>query len=284
MKFQPASQLIRKAAQEGYAIPSFCVWNAEIMDTVLRVASDCRAPVMLMNGPSELALLAPAQMAATARAIAAEYQVPAALHLDHSDSLPLVEQCLSAGYTSVMLDLSTEPFARNVAGLSRVVELARPADATVEGEIGTLGRIDEVTGEGGSQCLLTDPQEAAAYARETGVDMLAVAIGNAHGNYPTRPQLDFELLGTLREAAGIPLVLHGGSGTPEEDIQKAVSLGIAKVNIASELVRAVRETLLERWGARESLWVPEALVHATAAIEPIVEKWFRWTGAFGKAR
>ena len=284
MTFQPASQLARKAAQRGYAIPSFCVWNAETMDTVLRVASDCRAPVMMMNGPGEFGLLAPAKMAATARAIAAMYSVPAAFHLDHADSSSLVEQCLSAGYTSVMLDLSTEPFAQNVSGLSRVVELAGPADATVEGELGAVGRIDEVTGEGDSHCLLTDPEEAGAYVRETGIDMLAVAIGNAHGNYPTRPQLDFELLGAIREVAGIPLVLHGGSGTPEEDIQKAISLGIAKVNVASELVRAVRETLLERWSAREDLWTPQALAHSTEAIEPIVEKWIRWTGALGKAR
>jgi len=283
MKFLPASELLRDAAANGYAVPSFCVWNAETMDTVLRVAGDCGAPVILMNGPGEFGLLAPAKMAAIARTVAAGYDVPAALHLDHGDSLSLVEECLAAGYTSVMLDFSTRPFAENVAALRRVVELARPKGVSVEGEIGAVGAIDEITGEGKSVSSLTDPEEAKAYAEETGVDMLAVAIGNAHGNYPTRPHLDFDLLATLQEVIEVPLVLHGGSGTPEEDLQRAVSLGIAKINVASELVRVVRERLLERWGARELLWTPQALADATDAMAPIVEEWIRRTGAAGKA-
>ncbi len=283
MKFLPASQLVGNAAENGYAVPSFCMWNAETVDTVLRVASDCRAPVLVMIGPDEFGLLAPAQMAAVARTVAAKYDVPAGLHLDHGDSLSLVEQCLEADYTSVMLDFSTRPYAENVAAVRRVVELARPKGASVEGEIGAIGEIDEVTGEGSSVFSLTDPDEAKAYVQETGVDMLAVAIGNAHGNYPTRPQLDFELLAKLQEAVDVPLVLHGGSGTPEEDLRKAISLGVAKVNVASELIRVVRETLLERWGAGELLWTPLALADATQAMAPVVEKWIRRTGAAGKA-
>ncbi|MFC1452589.1 ketose-bisphosphate aldolase [Verrucomicrobiota bacterium] len=283
MEFLPAAELVRKAAEGGYAIPSFCVWNAETMETVLRVAADCRAPVMLMSGPGEFSLLSPAKMAGIARSIAGGYSVPASLHLDHADSVSLVEECLSAGYTSVMLDFSMRPFADNVAALVEVVGMAKPRSATVEGEIGSVGRIDEVTGEGSSDSFLTDPEEAAAYVRQTDVDMLAVAIGNAHGNYPTRPKLDFELLGTLRRAAGVPLVLHGGSGTPEEDLRKSISLGIAKVNVASELTRAIRETLLEQWNDGRALWAPHAIALATAGIAPIVEKWIRRTDAYGKA-
>jgi len=282
MEFLPASQLVQKAAQEGYAVPSFCIWNAETAETVLRVASDCRAPVLLMIGPDEFGLLTPDQMAAVARTVAARYDVPAGLHLDHGDSLSLVEQCLAAGYTSVMLDFSTRLFAENVAALRRVVELARPTGASVEGEIGAVGEIDEITGEGSSFSSLTDPDEAKTYVQQTGVDMLAVAIGNAHGNYPTRPHLDFELLATLHEAVDVPLVLHGGSGTPEEDLRKAISLGIAKVNVASELVRVVRQTLLERWEAGEMLWTPQALIAAIDAMAAVVEKWIRRTGAAGK--
>ena len=283
MNFLPASELVRDAAKNGYAVPSFCVWNAETMDIVLSVASDCGAPVILMNGPGEFGLLAPAKMAAIARTVAAGYDVTAALHLDHGDSLPLVEECLAAGYTSVMLDFSTRPFAENVAALCRVVELARPKGVSVEGEIGAVGAIDEVTGEGTSASSLTYPEEAKAYLQDTGVDMLAVAIGNAHGNYPTRPHLDFELLASLQEVTDVPLVLHGGSGTPEEDLRKAVSLGIGKINVASELVRVVRERLLQRWGANELLWTPRALADATEAMAPVVERWIRRTGAAGKS-
>lgn len=284
MKFLPASELLRDATANGYAVPSFCVWNAETMDTVLSVSSDCGAPVILMSGPpGEFNLLAPAKMAAIARTVAGGYDVTAALHLDHGDSLPLVEECLAAGYTSVMLDFSTRPFAENVAALRRVVELARPKGVSVEGEIGAVGAIDEITGEGKTASSLTDPEEAKAYVQDTGVDMLAVAIGNAHGNYPTRPHLDFELLALLQEVIDVPLVLHGGSGTPDEDLRKAVSLGIAKINVASELVRVVRERLLERWRANELLWTPQALADSMEAMAPVVERWIRRTGAAGKA-
>jgi len=283
MDFVPAIDLVRSAFEGGFAVPSFCVWNAECMDTVLRVAADCRAPVILMNGPGEFGLLPPATMGAIARAVARPYAVPAALHLDHGDSMGQVESCLSAGYTSVMLDFSAKPLRENIAALRRVVALAHPRNATVEGEIGAVGRVDEGTGEGAARSRLTDPDEARRFVRETGIDMVAVSIGNAHGNYPTRPTLDFDLLARLREATGIPLVLHGGSGTPAEDLRRAIGLGIAKVNVASELVRAVRDRLLQRWGNGELMWAPMAFADAREAMAPVVENWIHRTAAAGKA-
>jgi len=282
MEFISAADLLRRAAKGGYAIPSFCVWNAETMKVVLQVASDCRSPVMLMNGPAEFDLLSPAQMAATARAIAAPFDVPAALHLDHGDSIEQVESCLAANYTSVMLDYSTKSFEENASALERVVSLAKVKGATVEGEIGAVGRVDDVTGEGLKSSSLTDPDEAKTYVDRTGIDMVAVSIGNAHGNYPTRPRLDFDLLARLRDLLAIPIVLHGGSGTPAEDLKKAINLGIAKINIASELVRAVRDTLMDHWGANEMMWAPLAFADAMKAMAPVVEKWIHQTGAAGQ--
>lgn len=284
MKFIPSLEIIRPAFEGGYAIPSFSVWNAESMAAVLRVASDCRSPVMLMSGPCEFSLLPPSRMADVARAVAKEFRVKAALHLDHGDSLDCVKQCLAAGFTSVMLDYSTRPVAENIAAMRQVVELARPKGITVEGEIGAVGRVDDVTGEGAVKAsALTDPEEAKAFVGETGIDMVAVSVGNAHGTYTVLPKFEFGLLKRLREVAGIPLVLHGGSGTPAEDVRRSIELGIAKINVASELVRAVRETLLDRWKSHESLWVSMAMADAAKAMEPVVEKWIRLCGADGKA-
>ena len=283
MDFVPALELVRKADEEGFAVPSFCIWNAETVDLVLRVAADCRAPVIVMCGPGEFGLLPPAKIAAVARAIAEPYDVPAALHLDHGDSMECVESCLAAGFTSVMLDYSGRPFEENVSALKGVVALARAQGVTVEGEIGAVGWVDEVTGEGADASSLTDPDEARAFVEQTGIDMVAVAIGNAHGNYPTRPRLDFDLLARLRDCTSVPLVLHGGSGTPEEDLKEAIGLGIAKVNVASELVRAVRVRLLKHWGAGELLWTPMTLADAVESMAPVVEKWIRQTGAAGRA-
>jgi len=282
VKFVPMADLLSDARARGYAVPSFCVWNAETASAVLRAAEQCRAPVILMTGPGE-GLLSYAALADTARALAARFDVPAALHLDHGNSMEAVEGCLAAGFTSVMLDYSTRPFDENAAALRRVVELARPRGVTVEGEIGAVGRVDEVTGEGTGHTALTDPAEAKAYVEATGVDCLAVSFGNLHGNYTRPPKFDFERLAKLRDAAGVPLVLHGGSGTPPDQLARAIALGVAKVNVASELNRALRETMHRRWNAGERLWVPSALVEGMAAFAAIVEKWISLTGAAGKA-
>lgn len=284
MPLLPMLELLDRAAAERYAVPSFCVWNAETMVTVLRVAEALRAPVILMSGPGEFPLTAPADLAGVARHVIRRFAVPAALHLDHGNSLEQVEECLQSGYTSVMLDFSMRPYEENVAALRRTAELAHPRAITVEGELGHVGRADTITLEGDAISTLTEPGEAASYVAETGVDVLAVSIGNAHGQYTKLPTLDFARLAEIRAAVSLPLVLHGGSGTPEEDLQRAISLGIAKVNVATELIAAVRESLLAQWQAGRNLWVPAAQAAAMDAMAVVVEKWIRRTGAAGRVR
>jgi len=283
MKFVSMLQLLQRAVSEGYGVPSFCVWNAESIEVVLRTAAELKAPVILMNGPGEFDLLAPRDLAAVAHALAARFDVPAALHLDHGDSIARVEDCLDVKYTSVMLDYSTRPWKENVEALRRVVALAHPRGVTVEGELGEVGRADQASVEGGKQSTLTDPDMAAEFVKQTGIDALAVSIGNAHGLYTKLPQFDFERLAKLREATRIPLVLHGGSGTPEADLRRAISLGIAKVNVATEAITALRQSLLEQWGAGKNLWVPMAQAAATEAMAKVIAKWFHLTMAAGRA-
>ncbi len=274
--------LLRKALDGGYAVPSFCVWNAETMSAVLRAASRLEAPVILMNGPGEFPLLPPAHMAGIARMLMEKASLPVALHLDHGNSPEQVQSCLDAGYTSVMLDYSTRPFEENVRALRAVVEMSRPLGVTVEGEIGAVGKIGDATGEGGATSTLTVPREAEEYVRRTGVDALAVSIGNAHGHYTKLPRLRFDILREVFDLVQIPLVLHGGSGTPDEDIRTAISNGIAKVNVASELVRAVRESLMNQWREGVNLWAPAAEVEAMRAMETVIETWIVKTGAAGR--
>jgi tagatose 1,6-diphosphate aldolase GatY/KbaY len=278
------SQLLAPAYAGGYAVPSFCAWNAELADTILGVAQDLRAPVILMSGPGEFPLNSPDTLARVCRAIAGKYRVPVALHLDHGDSPATVQACLEAGYTSVMLDYSTRPFAENVRALREVVALARSRGVTVEGEIGAVGKVDDATVEGGHCSTLTDPGEAARFVEETGVDALAVSIGNAHGLYTRLPVFDFVRLERIRRAVGIPLVLHGGSGTQPEYIRRAVALGMAKINIASELCQAFRDSYAEqhRPGTKPG-WLPTLLGAARSPIAKVVERWIQLAGAAGKA-
>lgn len=283
MLFLPSKELVDQAYKEGYAVPSFCVWNAETVETVLQAASDLSAPVMIMSGPGEFVVFPPDVMGEIARAVAKKFKVKAALHLDHGDSPALADQCLAAGYTSLMLDYSTRPFAENVKALKALTARCRSRAISVEGELGAVGRVGDGSSEGSKTSMLTVPADAEDYVRETAVDMLAVSIGNAHGLYTARPQFNFALLAELRSKVPIPFVLHGGSGTPEEDLRKAIGLGIAKVNVASELCKAVRDSFEAQWAMDRNRWLPQNFAEAKKAMAPVIEKWIRITGAAGRA-
>jgi fructose/tagatose bisphosphate aldolase len=164
-----------------------------------------------------------------------------------------------------------------------VAALARPLGICVEGEIGHVGKADESSAEGGAVSALTDPREAAEYVRRSNVDLLAVSVGNKHGFYRGEPRIEFGLLAELHAVVKVPLVLHGGTGIPEKDIRRSVELGIAKVNVASELVHGFRSTFNAQFEGGATPWMTAALGAATASLEKILEKWFRITGAEGKA-
>jgi len=283
MGFLPMAELLADARRRQYAVPSFCAWNAETIETVLRIAARMHAPVIVMTGAVEFALLRPRLIGEIARLLIEEYPVPAALHLDHGDSLELVDACLAARFTSVMLDYSAKPFAENVAALQQVVARAHPHGVTVEAEIGHVGRVDNISIESARPSTLTEPADAAAFVEATHVDALAISIGNAHGQYTQLPQFDFPRLAAIQEATSIPLVLHGGSGTPDDELRQAIALGITKVNVATDLTRAVRESLLRQWREGRNLWTPVAQEEAARAMEPAIERWIARTGAEGKA-
>lgn len=275
--------MLEDALARGYGVPSFCVWNAESVRGVLQTAVRLKSPVILMAGPGEFPLVDIEDLATIVRAFASDHPLPAALHLDHGNSLEQVRRCLDAGFTSVMLDYSTRSFDENAAALREVVAMAHPHGVTVEGEIGAVGRVDDTTVEGTKDSRLTDPEEAFAYVEATRVDALAVGIGNAHGIYTKLPRFDFERLAAIRKLVNVPLVLHGGSGTPEPDLKRAIGLGMVKVNVASEIIATVRQSLLDQWGAQRNGWTPAALAEAMQSTPPVLERWIRRLGADGRA-
>jgi len=283
MNFLPMDDLLRDAQRRGYAVPAFCVWNSDVLATVLRVAETLRAPVIIMASKFEFALMTPAMYAGMARGIAGQFSVPVALHLDHGPSLEMARACIDAGFTSVMLDYSARPYEENAAALRQVAAWAHPRGITVEGELGHVGKADTITVEGEGDSTLTRPEEAVRYIEETGVDALAVSIGNAHGTYTCLPSFDFDRLAAIRAATTVPLVLHGGSGTPDDDLRRAISLGMCKVNVATELTAAVRAVLAAELGLENPRWLPHSLTIAHDAVAAVVEKWIYLTGAAGRA-
>ena len=223
--------LLRRAEEKNIGCGAFSVGNMEMVRGAIRAAEELDTPIILQIAEVRLKNSPLHLMGSMMVQAAKEAKVDVAVHLDHGLTFETVDKALELGFTSVMLDASTLPFEENIARVKAVVEKARKYGATVEAELGLVGGSEDGSCDHGIRC--TDPDDAVVYARETGIDALAVAIGNAHGNYPVAPTLAFDVLEKIHEKGDIPLVLHGGSGITDKDFQKAISLGIRKVNIAT---------------------------------------------------
>ena len=259
MSLVNSRELLKDAQAHGYAVGAFNVENMEMMQAVVAAAEAEGAPIMLQTTPSTLRYASTAVFAAMARAIAGKAKVPVAIHLDHGDSFDLCRQAAWDGYTSVMIDGSKLPLEENITLVRRVVQMAgdilqQPA---VEAELGRLGGKEDSLEVKPGEDIYTDPSEASRFADETGIDSLAVAIGTAHGFYKGKPQLDFDRLAQLRDAVSVPLVLHGSSGVPDGDVQRAISLGVCKVNFATELRVAYTEATRDTLSGDPALYDPK---------------------------
>lgn len=228
--------MIRKAREGHYAVPAFNAENMEMVQAIIAAAEEMKSPVMIQTTPTTVNYIKREMAYAMVKAEADKASVPVALHLDHCEKYEDVVAAMKVGYSSVMIDASKLPYEENVEVTRRVVEASKEYGATVEAELGTVGGKED----GHSAAIMyTDPDEALDFATRTGVDIFAVAIGTAHGFYKGEPKLNFELLAKLREMIEVPLVLHGGSGVPDEMIRRTIELGISKVNFATELRAAM---------------------------------------------
>ena len=233
--------LLADARVGGYAVGSFSVANMEMVLGVLQAAEELRAPVILQIAEvrlrqSPLELIGPLMVAAARQA-----SVPVAVHFDHGKTEKKIGQALELGFTSVMFDGSHLPLDENIAETCRIIEMARPYGAAVEAEIGCVGGSEDGSEEIAMHC--TDPADAVRFEQETGVDALAIAIGNAHGNYKATPKLRFDILAQVAEGTHTPLVLHGGTGISPEDFRRCAQTGIQKINIATATFDSVEQTV-----------------------------------------
>lgn len=224
-------QLVDDAWEKGTCIPAFNVGSLEMVRGAIRAAEELDVPIIIQIAErllkySPLELIGPGMVQA-----AKESRLPVAVNFDHSSTYEVIKKALDLGFTSVMYDGSTLPFEENIEGTRRIVELANEYGAAVEGELGLVGGSEDGLSDHGILC--TNPDKAREFCERTGIACLAVAIGNAHGDYPTAPVLAFDILEEINKKAGVPLVLHGGSGISDEDFRKAISLGIAKINIGT---------------------------------------------------
>jgi tagatose 1,6-diphosphate aldolase GatY/KbaY len=277
----PTLALLRAAQAGGYAIGAFNVYNLEGARAVVAAAEAAQSPAMLQVHPSALAF-GGAPLIALCLAAARSAVVPIAVHLDHSSSPEAIRQALEAGATSIMADGSQLDYTANGAFTRAMADLAHARGAAVEAELGRLsGTEDGLTIEEFA-AKLTDPAQAADFVERSGADMLAVCIGNVHGRYPGEPRLDFERLAAIRQAVAVPLVLHGASGLPTQQISQAITLGVSKFNVNTEVREAYLDALKLALDAPTTPDLIDLMERAVAAMQAVVAEKLGLFGSVGK--
>ncbi|MGG0665772.1 class II fructose-bisphosphate aldolase [Viridibacillus arvi] len=265
------------AAQKGkYAVAAFNVYNLETAQAAVRVAEKENHPVIIALGERYFDTVDVEGFAALVRVLAEKVSVPVSLHLDHAYEKQSIIRAIRCGFTSVMFDGSKFDLEENMRLTKEITEIAHMAGVSVEAEIGSVARgafSDEEEGDG----TLTDPQSAKTFVEETGVDFLAASIGTVHGMYTGEPNISLDLLDEIRELVGIPLVLHGASGTPDEIIKQTVAKGICKINVNTEVSLAATSYLQKAFEQDQNKAAHLSVIMASMqeAMEPVMTKFVR---------
>lgn len=228
--------LLAVAHAHHFAVPAFNISSNMLLAGVIEASEEKRSPLILAIHPDELRFVRPSFIKA-AREEAINASIPVCIHLDHGATMAHIMQAIQCGFTSVMMDASLLPLEQNIAAVKPVVDLAHTVNVSVEGELGTIGMTGPEAEAGTEEIIYTNPDDVVTFVEATGVDTLAVAIGTAHGIYPKhmKPELKLDLLKEIAARVDIPLVLHGGSANPDDEIAAAVKLGINKINISSDM-------------------------------------------------
>lgn len=234
-KIVSTREMLLDAQRNKYAVPAFNIHNLETFQVVVETAAELRSPVIIAGTPSTTVYAGSKYLVAMAEVAARKYGIPIAIHLDHFEKFDEIKSYIQDGFTSTMIDASHLSFEENIKKVKEVAEYAHRYDVTVEAELGKLGGQEDDLIVDEKDAMYTNPDQAAEFVEKTQIDSLAVAIGTAHGLYAGEPKLDFDRLKEIRNQVSVPLVLHGASDVPDELVQKAISLGICKVNVATDL-------------------------------------------------
>ena len=236
-------EILAMAEAKGVAVPAFNCYNVESVMGVAQAAKETGAPVIFQMYTRMMDTVYGPYVSAAIREAISQLKTPAVMHLDHGAGIPQVLRALRYGCTSIMIDASKQPLEENIAITRKVVEICGECGVFVEGELGHVGgTADEKMSD------FTDVAEAERFAKETGVAAMAVMVGTAHGVYKSAPVLDIERTRAIHEITGLPLVLHGGSGVPDDQVRMAVEAGVRKMNFATDLVHAFLNTLYAKNG------------------------------------
>jgi fructose-bisphosphate aldolase class II len=276
-------QMLIDARKKGYAVGAFNTSDLEITKAIVAAAVESKSPVILQTSEKAIDYAGLKQIAQIMIEAAVESPVPIAVHLDHGKSYERAKECFAAGYTSAMIDVSKLDFDDNIAICQKVVKAAREKNATVEAELGVIsGKEDYVKA---LSSKLTDPDEAVVFVAETGVDSLAVSIGNAHGIPSAHEVFDIDRIEAISRKVALPLVLHGASSTHPTRIKRAIELGVAKVNIDTDVRLAFNNNLRHFLEAHPDAYDPrDILTEAAEGVKKVVMRKMILFGSAGQAK
>jgi len=276
-------EMLNKAQREGYAVPAFNVHNLETVQVVAETAAELESPVIMAGTPGTFDYAGTDYLVEICQAAARRYNLPMALHLDHHEEMNDIEDKVRQGILSVMIDGSHLPFRQNIALVLQAVILCHRYGASVEAELGRLGGQEDDLVVDSADSFFTDPLAAREFVEITGIDSLAVAIGSAHGLYQGDPKLDFDRLEKIRQQVDIPLVLHGASGIPEAMVKRAITLGVCKVNVATELKIAFADAVKGYFNQHPDANDPRKyIVPGKLAMKAVVAEKIRICGSAGR--
>ncbi|MEZ4810677.1 MAG: class II fructose-bisphosphate aldolase [Allomuricauda sp.] len=264
MKLQEKFIELRRKRQ-GILATNF--YNFETLEGVLRAAKEADQPIILQLTKSSIDYMGLKVAFNMAKSMLDKHGVEGWVHLDHGNSYELAAQCLDVGFDSVMIDASEQPFEDNIAITAKVVKLAESYGANVEAELGYIAKLGQAKDNSG----FTQPEEAKQFVEATGVSALAVAIGTAHGFYDKEPKLDLERLSEIAAATDVTLVLHGGSGVPDESLRQAIDRGICKINLATEIKNIFMKTLKTKLLTNEEIDLRIVFPTATEQVVQLVK-------------
>ncbi len=277
-------EILQDAYKNGYAVGAFNINNMEILQAVIAAAEELRSPVMIQTSEGAIKYAGIDYLSAMVHLAARKASVPVALHLDHGTTYSTIISCIANGWTSVMIDGSHHPLAENIAATAEIVKVAHACGVSVEAELGRLSGVEDNISVSERDAIYTNPQEAKQFAEETGVDSLAIAIGTAHGKYKGEPKLDFDRITRIKELISIPIVLHGASGVPEESIKRAISLGINKINIDTDVRQAFTDGIKGVFESKPEEFDPRKICGpARDAMKKVVMDKMTMFGSVGRA-
>jgi len=291
MSIVNAKDILIEAAKNKYAVGAFNITNLIQMEAVVQVAVDKKAPLIIQTSVTPSKFLGRKVLVATYRALAESAPIPICLHLDHCTDIDYCNQCADIGYTNIMIDASKQSYEENIRQTKAVVGHCHSlGNISVEGELGTVGGVEDQIKVAEDEAQLANPKQAIEFVERTGVDLFAPAIGTAHGVYKTKnPKIDFERMGEINkmlnsDSVKVPLVVHGGTGLPDDYVKHLIKMGGAKFNVSTELKRVLINTTYTYISNHREEYNPGKIdIAVKDAIMTAVGHWINMLGSTGKA-